>query len=96
MSETFVYDGNPYVGVSEQEWRLIQECEQRISGVGGIFSDVLAYARHHNSPQEVIDTLQDFENKAAWLCLAGTEIALDAFIEALKAREDQRDDRFCI
>ena len=61
----------------------IQECEQRISGVGGIFSDVLAYARHHNSPQEVIDTLQDFENKAARLCLAGTEIALDAFIEAL-------------
>ena len=31
-----------------------------------------------------------------WLCLAGTEIALDAFIEALTARKDQRDDRFCI
>ncbi len=35
MSETFVYDGNPNTGVSEREWRLIQECEQRIARWGG-------------------------------------------------------------
>ena len=34
MSETFVCDGNPYAGVPEHEWRLIQESEQRIARWG--------------------------------------------------------------
>jgi hypothetical protein len=92
----FTYDANPYEYLSAQEWRLVQEVEQRIAGVGDIFSAVLDYARHHNLPQEVIDTLQDFENKAAWLCLAGTEIALDAFIEGIETRQEDGEHRFCL
>jgi hypothetical protein len=98
MSETFVYDGNPYTEVSEQEWRLIQECEQRIARWGKLpFGDLIAYAKHHNLPQEVIDLLQDMEDKAAWLCLAGTEYGVSAFTDALKARKEQPpEDSFCI
>jgi Protein of unknown function (DUF2795) len=51
------------------------------------FGDLIAYAKHHNLPQEVIDVLQDLEEKAEWLCLAGTEYGASAFTDALQARE---------
>jgi hypothetical protein len=61
------------------------------------FSDLIAYAKHHNLPQEVIDVLQDLEDKAACLCLTGTEYGASAFTDAVKARkEPPPDDSFSV
>ena len=58
---------------------------------------MIAYAKGHNLPQEVIDTLQDFEDQAPWLCLVGTEYAVGAFTDALQARkEPPPEDSFCM
>ena len=92
MSETFVYDGNPDAGVSEREWRLIQECEQRSAAVGAKmpFGDVLAYARHHNLPQEVIDASAGHIDEQGRVAVPGRDGVWrsSAFTDALQAREE--------
>jgi hypothetical protein len=95
--ERFSYDGNPYDNLSEQEWVICQRVEQTIGSWNEDlpFGEMLDYARHHNFPQEVIDTLEDFNNKVAWLVIQGTEVAEEAFIESIKARAEG-DDRFCL
>ncbi len=58
---------------------------------------MIAYAKHHNLPQEVIDVLQDLEDKAEWVCQAGTEYGASAFTDALQARKELPSrDSFCI
>ena len=92
MSETFVYDGNPYAGVSEQEWRLIQESEQhRAVGAKLPFGDLIAYAKHHKpAAGGHRRSAGHMEDQAAWLCLVGTEYGVSAFTDALQARKNHR------
>jgi hypothetical protein len=96
-SAKFTYDANPYPELSEQEWVLVQRAEQSIArwGTDFPFGELLDYAKHHNLPQEVIDTLEDFHNNAAWMVLRGADIAIHGFSEAITARAEG-DDRFCL
>jgi hypothetical protein len=50
---------------------------------GKPFGELLDYAKHHNLPHEVIDTLEDFHNKVTWMALQGAGIAIEGLSEAI-------------
>ena len=76
---------SPLGEVSVTEWVLVHECESRISlwAAKLPLGDMTAYAKRRGLPLEVIDGLQDMENKAAWLCLYGPD-AVQNYVDALK------------
>jgi hypothetical protein len=82
--------------MTRQEWTLVSECAEH-SGydVVDTLGVVLDYAKHHSLSQRTIDSLEDWHNKAASVCLRAPD-AVQEFIDELAARDRQpHEDSFC-